>query len=63
MPAIRSIIQFGAASAVLFVSVSANSDPLPNPPQSYFGDYGYCALILRLQDLQPGYTPKSNTEN
>lgn len=46
MPAIQSIIQFSAAFAALFVSVFANSDPLPNPPQSYFGDYGYCALVL-----------------
>jgi len=46
MPAARSIIQLGAAFAALFGSVSVNSDSLPNPPQSYFGDYGYCALLL-----------------
>ena len=61
MPAIRSIIQFGAAFAALFVSVSLNSDPLPNPPQSYFGAYGYCALILsrsRLDETSIEVGPK-----
>ena len=40
------MIQLSAALAALFVSLPAASDPLPNPPEDYFGDYGYCALIL-----------------
>lgn len=35
-----------AAIAALFVSLQASASPLPEPPESYFGEYGYCALIL-----------------
>lgn len=35
-----------AAIAALFVSLPAVSGPLPNPPAHYFGDFGYCALLL-----------------
>jgi len=36
----------GAAIAALFLSASSIADGLPKPPTAYFGDYGYCALIL-----------------
>ena len=61
MPAIRPIIQFSAAFAALFISISANAGPLPNPPEHYFGDYGYCALLLsrsRLDETSIEVGPK-----
>ena len=46
MPTFGLIIRLSAAIAALFVSLPANTDPLPNPPEHYFGNYGYCALVL-----------------
>lgn len=46
MPVTRSIVTTGAAIAALFVSLSVIGKPLPKPPEDYFADYGYCALIL-----------------
>ena len=61
MPAVRSIIQFSAAFAALFISISTNAGPLPNTPEYYFGDYGYCALVLsrsRLDETSIEVGPK-----
>jgi beta-lactamase class D len=46
MPASPLLIRLSAAIAALFISVTAYGKPLPKPPQDYFGDYGYCALVL-----------------
>jgi beta-lactamase class D len=47
MPLTRfQTIASSAAIAALFVSLQAPAKPLPNPPEHYFGEYGYCALIL-----------------
>jgi beta-lactamase class D len=40
-----------AAIAALFVSLTANAGPLPHPPGHYFGDFGYCALVLERSRL------------
>ncbi len=40
-----------AAIAALFVSFIAQASPLPKPPEDYFGDYGYCALVLERSRL------------
>lgn len=46
MPVNRSLVTSGAAIAALFVCVSVIANPLPKPPEDYFENYGYCALIL-----------------
>jgi len=51
MPASRLLTGLSAAIAALFVSLPAIGDPLPNPPEHYFGDNGYCALILERSRL------------
>lgn len=44
-------IRLSAAFAALFVSLLANGAPLPHPPEHYFGEFGYCALVLERSRL------------
>ena len=46
MQAYRLMTLLSAAIAALFISYPVKSQSLPNSPQHYFGDFGYCALIL-----------------
>jgi beta-lactamase class D len=47
-----------AAFAALFVSLAAlggDSSPLPQAPEHYFGEFGYCALVLERSRLRETY--------
>lgn len=46
MPASNVTIRFGAAIAALLFSQLVAAKGLPADPEAYFGDFGYCALIL-----------------
>jgi beta-lactamase class D len=54
MGAFTLTMRLSAAFAALFVSVTAvakSQSPLPHPPEHYFGEYGYCALVLERSRL------------
>ena len=44
--------RLSAAFAALFVSSLAAAQPLPKPPQAYFGAFGFCALVLERSRLR-----------
>lgn len=44
-------VRKSAAIAALFVSLQVSASPLPEDPEHYFGDYGYCALVLERSRL------------
>jgi beta-lactamase class D len=47
--------RLSTAFAALFVALAATAGdppPLPHPPEHYFEDYGYCALVLERSRLQ-----------
>jgi len=46
MPCFHRLITKTAAITAVFVSLGAIGSPLPHAPEHYFGDFGYCALIL-----------------
>lgn len=48
------LVRLSAALAALFVSAlstAAEDSPLPHPPEHYFGESGYCALLLERSRL------------
>lgn len=46
MPAGNVTMRIGAAIAALLLSQSVDGRGLPSDPEYYFGDFGFCALVL-----------------